>query len=68
MKVIYACAGYTCLIIPTDRRAGDGLDLVQSLRQAVFDLCILQRKQIARSGQIPLAQDLTEQLVHPGLG
>lgn len=58
------------LVLPTDLWAGDGLDLVQSLRQTVFDLWVVQRKQIPRSGQIPLPQHLAEQLVHsgPGLG
>lgn len=54
------------LVLPTDRGAGDDLDLVQSLRQTLLNLCVLQWKQIPRSWQIPLPQHLAEQLVHPG--
>lgn len=61
----WVCVG---LNKPTYWGAGDGLDLVQSLRQAVLDLCVLQREQISCSGQIPLTQHLAKQLVHPGPG
>lgn len=66
MKVIF-WINITCLFaLPTDQWAGDDLDLVQGLRQTVFDLRVLQRKQVPRSGQISLPQHLAEQLVHPG--
>ncbi|KAG7226098.1 hypothetical protein INR49_018709, partial [Caranx melampygus] len=49
-------------------RSMELVSLMAVVMRAVHDFCILQREQISSSGQIPLAQHLAEQLVHPGPG
>lgn len=46
------------------RRAGNGLDLLQGLRETVLYHCVLQREEVPSTRQIPLAQHQAEELVH----